>query len=240
MPIHIHVHIQKHTYLHKYVGNINSYIYIYIQKQALCGCKPVHKLFVISSRSEWVWTEEPFIYFLFYLFVCFSVVISSMAYFDCVDEGDPLSVRCVCTFSRVVPLHVIDEMSFQSEISKHQPIQTTLRMLTLYLAAHGACWQIQSAQQPDSGTRGEGCTFSTFPSCPQQFSRVILSARWTCLWLRLWSDLTVQCLGELQACPRSVGNQQRVGLDCSVLNYRGGWRGPGCDFPGMEPVQDCD
>lgn len=66
-------------------------------------------------------------------------------------------------------------------------------------------------------------------------SRVIIRACQTCL--RLW---TVRRLGELQAWPGSVGNQRRVGLGCSVQNYRGGWRGPGCDFPGMEPVQACD
>lgn len=69
-------------------------------------------------------------------------------------------------------------------------------------------------------------------------NRVIFSACRPCLGL--WSDLTVWCLEELQAWPRSVGNQQCAGVDCSVQNYRGGRRGSGCDFPEMESVQVCD
>ncbi len=84
----------------------------------------------------------------------------------------------------------------------------------------------------------QGNTACTSHNCPQQHERghsECLSAM-----SQLGSDLAAWCLGELQAWPRSVGNQQSVGLDCSVQNYRGSWRGRGYDFSEMEPVQDCD
>lgn len=78
-----------------------------------------------------------------------------------------------------------------------------------------------------------GVHCAPYTTVHSSLSGVILSACLTSLGLR--SDLTAWSLGELQSWSGCVGNQQCVGLES-----RGGWRGRGYDFPGMEPVQDCD
>lgn len=149
----------------------------------------------------------------------------------------PHRVRCVCTLADSSHLmRRLFSVFLLNEISKHQASAeiSKLGMVSLHLAEYWT--QIWGTQH--CVCINEGAHSAPHATVHSSLNGVIFSACWT--HLRLWSDLTVWCLGELQARPRSVGNQHCVGLDCSVQNYRGGWRGPGYDFPGMDPVQDCD